>query len=741
MKKYKKIGMGLGPLLLFLAFTIGISGKALAVLGITDSQIRAAAAPSVSTQNFYYLGDGHHIEANFGSTKVTFTDNGAGYYFFPPSGDFCKPTNNNSGVPDNYIILHGDANNPKAGDSINIRLWSGGSTNANCAKNQTGIDNVKIGYKSSPPPSSQPGYLFTSDSISTIKDSDFSFTDGSQIGLAGLSPNPIVFTDKNPEDTNHNFAPPANTFCGGGNGITFNGADIQKDPIPATFQLSYYDLGNFNKCTSTTLHINIANPNMIATKILVWNQSNVQTLQSNITLVPQQVSGTASKTVFIKTDSPGAVCGGGWLLVLNSDLGTSGTLYDTQVSGATGTNSSLPNCSTIAAGENVLIGGRAGSTVNASGTTQSCTGNSCPSANASDCSFNSSLDWIICPILQPISDGADTFNGYVSGQLNFDVKGNLENGAVQKAWIIFKDIVSALLVIVMLIMIISQAAGDVISAYTFKKLLPRLVVAVIAMQLSWYICIYLIQLANDLGRGIAELMAAPFGGLTALELPNLVHNLNLAWVGGVDLAASAITLVAIFSIGPIILWGWPIILLAAILIILALIAALATLLFRNALIIILVILAPLGILAWVLPGSSKLWKMWESNFTKLLMFFPLVMALIYGGRIFSWVAGGLGSSGPLDLIMVFIGFFGPYFLLPKSFKWGGDLLSKASNAVNSSWPIKKGREVAKKNSGKPRNEISKTTARPICSRAKESGGTQSLLEKLLAMLEKLETLL
>jgi hypothetical protein len=70
--------------------------------------------------------------------------------------------------------------------------------------------------------------------------------------------------------------------------------------------------------------------------------------------------------------------------------------------------------------------------------------------------------------------------------------------------------------------------------------------------------------------------------------------------------------------------------------------------------------------------------------------------MIYGGRIFAWTAGNLGSSEGLDVLMVLIGFFGPYFFLPKAFKWGGTLLATASTAINSSWPVKKSREVAGK---------------------------------------------
>jgi hypothetical protein len=133
-----------------------------------------------------------------------------------------------------------------------------------------------------------------------------------------------------------------------------------------------------------------------------------------------------------------------------------------------------------------------------------------------------------------------------------------------------------------------------------------------------------------------------------------------------------------------------------ILVFIALMVFLATLLFRNALIVLLVILSPLAFLAFVLPGTDKYWKYWKDNFVKLLVFFPLAMSIIYAGRIFAWTVGNLGKPGPLDAIMVLAGFFGPYFFLPKAFKWGGTLLATANKGLNESWPVKKSREVSTK---------------------------------------------
>lgn len=292
----------------------------------------------------------------------------------------------------------------------------------------------------------------------------------------------------------------------------------------------------------------------------------------------------------------------------------------------------------------------------------------------------SPFDWLVCPVVEVMANTANKANEFITGQLNFDVNENLNHNEIKSAWAIFKNLVSVLIVILLLVMVISQAinAGP-FDAYTVRKVLPKLVVAVIAMQLSWDISIWLIKLANEVGQGLAQLLAAPFGGVAMLDLEHLMDKLNpvySATFGG----AIGILLVGIGAY-----LYWPMFLLGAFTVFMAVLTAMATLLVRNALIILAVILGPLAFLFWAAPGAGaeKFWKLWKDNFSKALMLFPLVMLLIYGGRIFAWVAAGLGQAGPLDLIMVLAGFFGPYFFLPKTFKWGGSLLAQASSAINS----------------------------------------------------------
>lgn len=301
-------------------------------------------------------------------------------------------------------------------------------------------------------------------------------------------------------------------------------------------------------------------------------------------------------------------------------------------------------------------------------------------SNSCEGNNNFGLEWLLCGIIAQVDQMVEWMNGAVQDQLDFNVKQNLEDPAgIKRAWSAIKNIATAVLVVLMLVMVISQAlGGGPFDAYTIRKLLPRLLVAVILMQISWDLCIWLIRLANDAGNGIRDLLAAPFGGWGNLRLQDLLGGLGDAAPGATLLTGLTVgTLAVVINPFSVVLLGF--------VILMAVFTALATLLFRVILIIAAVIFAPLALAAWILPGTEKYFKQWWTNFFKALMLFPLIVSIIVIGRIFAWIisSGGAGTVGPFDLFAVLVGYFGPYFLLPKVFKWSGGLLGAAAGIIAS----------------------------------------------------------
>jgi hypothetical protein len=222
------------------------------------------------------------------------------------------------------------------------------------------------------------------------------------------------------------------------------------------------------------------------------------------------------------------------------------------------------------------------------------------------------------------------------------------------------------------------------SAYTIKKVLPRLLIAVILIQISWWLTTTVIAINNDIAHGIEALFYAPFGGIKGLTINEILATANHISVGEVAsigifggaaagvgfIAAGASSLLGIFAL--------------ALTAVIGAIIAVFTLVLRRAVLIMLIVISPLAVAAWVLPGTEKIWKIWYESFSKLLLMYPLIMLMIASGKIFAKVSADMGGMNQFaQFAMIIMGFFGPLLLIPATLKLSGGAFSALSGAMNN----------------------------------------------------------
>ncbi|HMS23256.1 MAG TPA: hypothetical protein PKB09_00410 [Candidatus Saccharibacteria bacterium] len=209
-------------------------------------------------------------------------------------------------------------------------------------------------------------------------------------------------------------------------------------------------------------------------------------------------------------------------------------------------------------------------------------------------------------------------------------------------------------------------------AYTVKKVLPRLAIAVILIQLSWFLTTGAIFLTNQIAYGIQGLMYGAFGGTADFTLEALLSGTSSS-------SATTIGTTVLFSVVGIAFGGG--VLAIAAFIVIAVLVAFLSLAVRRALLILLVLLAPIAIVAWILPNTERFWKMWWDNFTKLLLMFPMIMAMIAAGRIFAKISGTTGGNDIVKVTIVLAGFFVPLLLIPKTFSLAGSAFAAMGGAI------------------------------------------------------------
>lgn len=302
--------------------------------------------------------------------------------------------------------------------------------------------------------------------------------------------------------------------------------------------------------------------------------------------------------------------------------------------------------------------------------------------------------WLLCSGLDLI-DGMLTWTDNQIQRLLEINEDRYNNDALKSVWSTLRNLSYLILIPIMLVMVIGTAVGvEVFSAYTVKRALPRMVIAVIFIALSWYICIFLIGLFNAIGAGTVGLVTAPFREhIAASEITPACADgsLNLTCLfspeteaaGGAGILRGIATTFAQAGliVGLVLFlafFGWTLALAAA--------TAFLVLFAREMFILGLMLMAPLAILAWIFPGNDKLWKMWWNAFSKLLMMFPLIMGIIALGRIFAWIInespGGALDGSMLQPIMKLVAYMLPYAFIPFAFKFVGGVLGNLAGFIN-----------------------------------------------------------
>lgn len=256
------------------------------------------------------------------------------------------------------------------------------------------------------------------------------------------------------------------------------------------------------------------------------------------------------------------------------------------------------------------------------------------SSDRPDCAVKE-LGWLVCPVINFMARIADAAFAMIADNFLKIEPGLASGSEVQAAWGIMRNIANGAFIIMFLAIIISQLTGFGISNYGIKKMLPRLIIAAILVNLSIYICQIAVDLSNILGYGLRAGLGGIGDGISAANSVLKSGQGGETW-GGIALTVLAGATAAVLALAVLI--GA----LVSGLVVMVTIAAL--LIARKALIVILIVISPLAFVAFLLPNTEKFFSKWRSTFVGLLMVFPIV-GLLFGGGI---LAGSIVKAGATD---------------------------------------------------------------------------------------------
>ena len=243
------------------------------------------------------------------------------------------------------------------------------------------------------------------------------------------------------------------------------------------------------------------------------------------------------------------------------------------------------------------------------------------------------IGWLVCPVMNFVAGINDAAYSAISGFLDIKpaILSDGNNSGAKQGWDFFRNIANAIFAVIFLWIIFSQISNVGVSNYGIKKILPRLIIGALLVNLSYYLCQIFVDLSNILGHTLKDALESGAGEIGANSEATGLGSKIIAKILGLTGAGLFIAL----AVGlPTLAAGF-----------LAIMTVFIILVVRQAGIILLIAMSPIAFAAWLLPNTEDLFKKWMKMFRGLLLVFPIISLLYGAGKLAGAV---LASNATVD---------------------------------------------------------------------------------------------
>jgi hypothetical protein len=292
------------------------------------------------------------------------------------------------------------------------------------------------------------------------------------------------------------------------------------------------------------------------------------------------------------------------------------------------------------------------------------------------------IGWFVCPTVNFIAKGMDKIYSIISGFLEVKTVTNDTQSSIYQLWATVRDIANVAFVIVFMVIVYSQITNIGLSNYSVKNMLPRLIIAAILVNASFWVCAAAVDASNFLGYSIHNMFTALMdkfsvgsnysGGIPTWQQVAAVALSGGAVIGGALFVAANTVSGTVFLLIPFLLGA-----------VLSALVALIVLAARQALITILIIVAPLAFVAYTMPNTEKYFNKWRETLMTMLMLFP-IFSVIFSGAQLAGMAIIQSANGNLFTIILGLAVqVAPIVITPMLIKFSGNLIGKIAGMVNN----------------------------------------------------------
>ena len=300
--------------------------------------------------------------------------------------------------------------------------------------------------------------------------------------------------------------------------------------------------------------------------------------------------------------------------------------------------------------------------------------------NSASCENNlGAIGWLVCPSTGVISKAVDFLYGLVEKILVLNPVEIKDGSPMYEIWKYMRGITNIIFIIFFLVVIYSQITGVGISNYGIKKALPKIIIVAILVNLSFIICSLAVDVSNIVGGGIRDLFASIESSTSTSMATGSAHvslgEMYGALAGGGMLAVGAgvvaVETGAIWMLIPTVLGA-----LAAV------VVGVVTIAMRQAVVALLIMIAPLAMVSYMLPNTESWFKKWKQLLVKMLVFYPLFSLLFGASSLAGWAIISSADSGFWVILGVAVQIF-PLFFSVSLMKMSGTFLSGINSKLQS----------------------------------------------------------
>mgnify|MGYP000999051855 CR=1 FL=1 len=310
-----------------------------------------------------------------------------------------------------------------------------------------------------------------------------------------------------------------------------------------------------------------------------------------------------------------------------------------------------------------------------------------PQGNSEEDQENCKIDyigWVICPVVNTLASMSEGARARLVKMLTVDTKsilGDTSEGSVYSYWSKIRDYANILFVIFFLFVIYSQITGYGLDNYGIKRMLPKLIIGVIVVNASFYICGLLVDLSNVVGSSAFNFISTvAVGGMPAGDW----NDSDQGWISGIAAGALLLT-VGYFALATVIS--------VLLFVVITAVTTIFLLGVREAIIILCTVISPLAFAAMIMPNTEGLYKKWWNVFKAALMVFPMV-GLVYGAS--NLAARILGASvEDNDFILksvITLLIFAPLLVVPKLVRSAVEIIGIGGAIAWANKKMNKGRD-------------------------------------------------